>query len=141
MPPWESLDNAIYAPPITQKTLDYEGELCVVLGRDAEDVSDGEALDYVLGYTAGNDVSARTFQAPELSGYQFSFAKSFDGFAPMGPCIATKVAIPDPQNISFVTRVNGAVRQWSNTSNMIFNGRQVVAHLSQGTPCAKDPSS
>lgn len=68
-----------------QGMLDYEGELVVVIGRDAKDVTEDKALGYVLGYTAGNDVSTRNFQTPDASGGQFCYAKSFDGLAPIGP--------------------------------------------------------
>ena len=123
--------------PVAQRELDYEGELCVIIGRDAKNVNEHEAMDYVLGYAVGNDVSARNFQMPDFSGNQYCFAKSFDGFAPIGPCIATKDAIPDPQKIPFTAKVNGEVRQQSNTGDMIYNVRQIIAHLTQGTTLRK----
>lgn len=99
-----------------QSMLDYEAELTVVIGKDAKNVSESDALKYVLGYTSGNDVSARNFQMPDTSGGQFCYAKSFDGFAPIGPCIASPEIIPNPQTLDIATRVNGKVRQSSNTS-------------------------
>ncbi|KAF5574285.1 fumarylacetoacetate hydrolase [Fusarium pseudoanthophilum] len=116
-----------------QSHLDYEGELCVVIGRDAKDVSADHALEYVLGYTSGNDISARNFQVPEASGGQFCYAKSFDGFAPIGPAICSPDLIPDPQSLCLRTRVNGEVVQETSTSDMIWSVRQLIAHLSRGT--------
>ena len=74
-----------------QKQLDYEGELVVVVGRDGKNIAPDNALDYVLGYTCGNDLSARDYQVPNsVGGGQYSYAKSFDGFAPIGPCITER---------------------------------------------------
>jgi len=113
--------------------LDYEGELTVVIGNDAKNVSESEALSYVFGYTAGNDVSARNFQLPDTSGGQFCYAKSFDKFAPIGPVILSADLVADPQNLRLVTRVNGEVRQETSTSDMIFSVAKIIAHLSRGT--------
>jgi len=123
----------IHIHPSAQQTLDYEGELTVVIGRDAKNVSEDSALDYVLGYTAGNDVSARTFQMPENSGGQYGYAKSFDQFAPIGPAIWSTRLIPDPQKLKYTTKVNGEVRQATGTDDMIWSVRQIIAHLSRGT--------
>ena len=113
--------------------LDYEGELTVVIGKDAKNVSESEALSYIFGYTAGNDVSARNFQLPDTSGGQFCYAKSFDKFAPTGPVILSADLVADPQNLRLVTRVNGEVRQETSTSDMIFSVAKIIAHLSRGT--------
>jgi len=113
--------------------LDYEGELTVVIGKDAKNVPESEALQYVLGYTVGNDVSARNYQLPETSGGQFCYAKSFDGFAPVGPCIVSPALVADPQRLHLVTRVNGEVRQETDTSDMIFSVAHIISHLSRGT--------
>ncbi|KAJ5148298.1 hypothetical protein N7526_001650 [Penicillium atrosanguineum] len=93
-----------------QSQLDYEGELTVVIGKDAKNVPTENALDYVLGYTAGNDLSARNFQLPEASGGQFCYAKSFDKFAPIGHILINAQEMPDPQQLSLVTKVNGQVK-------------------------------
>ena len=119
--------------PDAQSMLDYEGELTVVIGKDAKNVSAADALDHVLGYTCGNDVSARHFQLPDQSGGQFGYAKSFDKFAPTGPCIASTQVIPDPQKLSYTTTVNGEVRQRTGTADMIWSVAQIIAHLSRGT--------
>ncbi|KAF5701111.1 fumarylacetoacetate hydrolase [Fusarium mundagurra] len=116
-----------------QSHLDYEGELCVVIGRDAKNVSADHALEYVLGYTSGNDVSARNFQVPDASGGQFCYAKSFDGFAPIGPAICSPDIIPDPQSLRLKTIVNGETVQETDTSDMIWSVRELIAHLSRGT--------
>lgn len=127
----------MHVHPNASAQLDYEGELVVVIGKDAKNVSKEQALDYVLGYTIGNDVSARNFQLPGVSGGQFCYAKSFDGFAPIGPAITTTDAIPDPQALSYVTCVNGETRQETSTNDMIWTVRQIIAHLSRGTTLRK----
>lgn len=117
--------------------LDYEGELVVVIGKDAKNVPEADALDYVLGYSAGNDVSARNFQLPEASGGQFCYAKSFDGFAPIGHAIVAPAAFSEPLALRITTKVNGIVKQDANTDDMIFNVRQIISHLSRGTTLRK----
>ena len=123
--------------PDAQPLLDYEGELTVIIGRDAKNVSEKSALDYVHGYTAGNDVSARNFQLPEASGGQFCYAKSFDKFAPIGHTIVSADSIPDPQALNLITRVNGEVKQETSTCDMIWGVRQIISHLSRGTTLRK----
>lgn len=123
--------------PDAQSQLDYEGELTVVISKDGKDIPEAQALDYVLGYTVGNDVSARNFQLPPNSGGQFCYAKSFDGFAPIGPCIVSSSIIPDPQKLEYSTKVNGKVRQQTATSDMIWSVNQIIAHLSRGTTLRK----
>lgn len=112
--------------------LDYEGELTIIMGHDAKDVSEGDALNYVLGYTMGNDLSTRNFQSTENSGGQACFAKSFDGFGPIGPAIISSRLVSDPQMMHYVLKVNGEVRQDIETSDMIWSVRQIIAHLSLG---------
>ena len=130
--------DTISVHPETQPQLDYEGELTVVIGKDAKNVKEDQALDYVLGYTVGNDVSARNFQVPaDISGNQFGYAKSFDQFAPVGPCIASTSVIPDPHKLSYTTKVNGETRQTTPTSDMIWTIKQIIAHLSRGTTLRK----
>lgn len=123
--------------PEAREMLDYEGELTVVVGRDAKNVSEEDALDYVLGYTAGNDLSARNFQVPEASGMQFGYSKSFDQFGPIGHTIVAASEIPDPQNLRLMTRVNGELKQETNTGDMIWGVRQIVCHLSRGMTLRK----
>lgn len=117
--------------PSAQSTLDYEGELAVVIGRDAKNVSEADAMSHVLGYAASNDVTARYYQLPDNSGGQFCYAKSFDGFAPLGDAIVPPPAGGGPSRIT--TRVNGELRQESSTDDLIFGVASIVSHLSRGT--------
>ncbi|KAF2200247.1 hypothetical protein GQ43DRAFT_456570 [Delitschia confertaspora ATCC 74209] len=127
------LDTVPIHPDCTSQ-LDYEGELTVVIGKDCKNVSEADALSYILGYTVGNDVSARNFQLPaNVSGGQFGYAKSFDKFAPIGPAIVSPRLIPDPQKLKYTTKVNGEIRQQTGTDDMIWTVAQIIAHLSRGT--------
>jgi 2-keto-4-pentenoate hydratase/2-oxohepta-3-ene-1,7-dioic acid hydratase in catechol pathway len=92
----------------------YEAELCIVMGRKAKQIKQADWQDYVLGYTAGNDVSHRTFQAKDG---QWVRAKGFDTFCPLGPVIETDM---DAQNAAVISRLNGEVRQNNNTNDLIF---------------------
>ncbi|KAJ0343832.1 hypothetical protein KNSL1_009951 [Colletotrichum chrysophilum] len=102
--------------PIAQtgSTLDYECELVIVIGKTASDVSEDEALNYVLGYSVGNDVSHRDWQI-QRGGGQWSLGKGFDGWAPFGPGIVTNKIAGDPQNLKIFTKVNGETVQVSGT--------------------------
>ncbi|KAJ5297578.1 hypothetical protein N7508_007827 [Penicillium antarcticum] len=131
--PFETID----IHPDARELLDYEGELTIVISKDAKNVSEEDALDYVLGYTAGNDLSARNFQRPEASGGQFCYAKSFDKFAPIGHAIVAAREIPDPQVLNLTTKVNGVVKQETSTGDMIWSVRQLISHLSRGTTLRK----
>ena len=110
------------------KEYDYEAELVVVMGKPARNVSEDEALDYVFGYTCGNDLSCRDLQFAR--GNQWVLSKTFDGFAPVGPCIVPAGEI-DPNHLAISSTVNGEVRQNSNTSDMIFSPAQIIADLSR----------
>ncbi|KAK1715182.1 hypothetical protein BDP67DRAFT_554153 [Colletotrichum lupini] len=98
--------------PDAQIQLDYEGELVVIIGHDAKDVKEDQALNYVLGYTAGTT----NFQLPDASGGQFCYAKSFNGFAPVGPAIWSTESVPDPQKLHLTTIVNGEVVEETGTT-------------------------
>lgn len=111
---------------------DYEIELAVVIGRTAKNVKASNALDYVLGYTVGNDVSARRWQMNAGSS-QWVRGKSFDTFCPLGPVLVTRDDIPDPQTLELTCRLNGNVMQNSKTSDMIFTVAELIAYLSDGT--------
>jgi 2-keto-4-pentenoate hydratase/2-oxohepta-3-ene-1,7-dioic acid hydratase in catechol pathway len=110
------------------KELDYEGELCIVMGKTAKNVSEVEAKNYVFGYTVFNDVSARDFQFKDG---QWTRGKSFDTFAPTGPCITTKNQLRNTGDLAIRTWVNGDLRQDGTTRNMVFNVSQIVHHLSR----------
>jgi len=112
--------------------VDYECELAVVIGKEARDVSEAEALDYVLGYTCGNDVSARHWQM-HGGGHQWIRGKGFDTFCPLGPVLVTADEIPDPQNLAIRTYLNGQVMQDHTTGDMIFTVAQLISFLSQDT--------
>ena len=107
---------------------DYEAELVVVMGKPARNVTEEDALDYVFGYTCGNDLSTRDLQFVRSN--QWVLSKTFDGFAPIGPCVVTADSI-DPNNLRIGSVVNGEVRQDSNTSDLIFSVAQIIADLSK----------
>lgn len=112
--------------------VDYECELAVVIGRACKNVSRAEALDYVLGYTCANDVSARDWQL-KRGGGQWCRGKFFDTFAPLGPCLVTPDEIPDPQALGIRTILNGEVVQDWNTNDMIFDVAAIIEFLSGST--------
>lgn len=109
--------------------LDYEAELAVVVGKDCRDISEEEAERYVFGYTILNDVSARELQTRHKQWY---FGKSLDGFTPMGPWIVTKDEFAFPPALTIQSRINGELRQDSNTSQLIFGIPHILAELSKG---------
>lgn len=110
-------------------SLDYEAELGVILGRDAKGVTKEAAREYVFGYTVINDISARNLQTRHKQWY---LGKSLDGFTPMGPCIVTADEIGDEQSLDISSRVNGELRQSSNTRYMIQTVAGAISELSQG---------
>ncbi len=112
--------------------VDYEGELAVVIGKTCKNVSKERALDYVLGYACANDVSARDWQG-KWGGGQWCKGKTFDTFAPFGPCLVTTDEIPNPNTLRIRTILNGQVRQDSNTADMIFDVPTLIAFLSGST--------
>ena len=114
--------------PKGSKKSDWEVELAFVIGKTARNVSESEALDYVAGYTICNDVSEREWQLEH--GSQWSKGKSFDTFAPVGPCIVTKDEISDPHNLAMWLEVNGKRMQTGNTNTMIFGVQKLVSYLS-----------
>ena len=139
-------EDAIIYPEMS-KQVDYEGELGVVIGRKASHVSPQEALDYVLGYTCFNDVTARDLQARDG---QWSRAKGFDTFGSFGPCIETEL---DPRNTPVETYLNGELKQQGNTSDLIHSVPDIISFVSRvmtllpgdviatGTPSGVGPMS
>jgi 2-keto-4-pentenoate hydratase/2-oxohepta-3-ene-1,7-dioic acid hydratase in catechol pathway len=109
--------------------VDYEVELAVVIGKPAKNVPANQALDYVLGYTIANDVSARRWQK-NAGGGQWVLGKSFDTFCPLGPELVTVDEIPDPQTLQIKCFLNQKVMQDTNTSDMIFSVAQIIEFLS-----------
>ncbi|KAK3329740.1 Fumarylacetoacetase-like protein [Apodospora peruviana] len=112
--------------------LDYECELVAVIGKRCADVPESKALDYVLGYAVGNDVSHRDWQL-KRGGGQWSLGKGFDGWAPYGPGLVSSSLIKDPQTLKIYTKLNGKVMQESSTADMIFSVKKTISFLSQGT--------
>ena len=114
--------------PVVSEQLDYEGELCVVIGKHCKHVPVERAHEVIAGYCVGNDVSVRDWQmrVPTLQ-----MGKSFTTHAPIGPWLTTQDELPDPHSLAIRTRVNGEVRQESNTANMLYNCYQQIAHLTQ----------
>ena len=112
--------------------LDWECELVAVIGRACADVPESKALDYVLGYAVGNDMSHRDWQLKHGGG-QWSLGKGFDGWAPFGPGIVNSSIIKNPQSLKIHTKLNGKIVQESNTADMIFGIAKTIAFLSQGT--------
>jgi 2-keto-4-pentenoate hydratase/2-oxohepta-3-ene-1,7-dioic acid hydratase in catechol pathway len=113
--------------PNLVKELDYEGELCIVIGRKGKNIPVEKAKEHVFGYTVFNDVSARDFQFKDK---QWTRGKSFDTFAPTGPFITTKSQLKNTDDLTIRTWVNGGLRQNGTTRNMVFNVSQIVHHLS-----------
>ena len=110
-------------------SLDYETELAVILGKDAVNVAEEDAFDYVFGYTIVNDVSARNLQTGHKQWY---FGKGLDGFTPMGPCIVTKDAFAQPPAQAIRTWINRELRQDAVTDELIFGIPHIIHELSQG---------
>jgi 2-keto-4-pentenoate hydratase/2-oxohepta-3-ene-1,7-dioic acid hydratase in catechol pathway len=111
------------------KQVDWEGELAVVIGKKAKDVSEEDAMNYIFGYTIANDVSARDLQLRIDS--QWTRGKSLDTFCPLGPWLVTRDEIPDPHNLSVKTEVNGELRQDGNTKDFIFNIPYLISYCSR----------
>src|SRR5262249_42028005 len=121
-------DAITWSESIT-KEVDWEGELTVVIGKRARNVSEDDALSHVFGYTIGNDVSARDLQLREDT--QWTRGKSLDSFCPLGPWIVTRDEIADPHKLSIKTTVSGKVRQEGNTKDFIFNIPTLISYCSR----------
>ena len=120
--------NIIIDPQVSEE-IDWEVELAVIIGNGGKNISEEDAMSHVFGYTVLNDVSARDLQSRHK---QFFKGKSIDGYCPMGPWIVTADEIKDPQDLAVRLRVNGNIKQESNTSMMIFPIRTILANLSLG---------
>ncbi|MFA6186698.1 MAG: fumarylacetoacetate hydrolase family protein [Phycisphaerae bacterium] len=126
--------------PVYSKQIDYEIELCIVIGKIAKCVSPEKAKEHIAGFTIANDISARstTFTAgrakrPWDEFYDWLNGKWADGFLPIGPCIITADEIGNPQNLQMTLKVNGELRQNANTSSMIFNVYEIASFISHIT--------
>lgn len=114
--------------PAASSQVDYEAELAIVIGKTAKNIKPEGALDYVFGYCAANDLSARDLQ---FRTNQWLLGKTCDGFCPVGPYLVTKDEIENPNNLSIRTLVNGEIRQDSNTADMVFDCRELISYISQ----------
>jgi 2-keto-4-pentenoate hydratase/2-oxohepta-3-ene-1,7-dioic acid hydratase in catechol pathway len=129
-------DDAIIYDPSYTKKLDCETELAIVIGKEGRHIPRERALDHVFGYTIVNDVTARDLQvrrSPEGSvWYEVGRGKMFDTSSPLGPAVVTADEIPDPQALMLRTRINGELRQSTNTSDMIFSCAELIHFFSTG---------
>jgi len=116
--------DSIVIPPMSQR-VDYEGELGVVIGKEAKNVSEEDAENYIAGYVCFNDVTARDLQYKDK---QWTRAKSFDTFAPMGPFLVKGI---EPSDLELTTKLNGTVVQSTRTSQLIFPVKALIAFISQ----------
>ena len=123
-------DTAIILPKLSTQP-DYEAEFGFVIGKPGYQIPEASAMDYVLGYTVINDVSARDIQ---LSTSQWNLGKSFPTFTPIGPSITTADEVPDPHNLRISLTINGETLQDSNTSDLIFKIPALIAYISSITP-------
>jgi 2-keto-4-pentenoate hydratase/2-oxohepta-3-ene-1,7-dioic acid hydratase in catechol pathway len=130
MPSSVAAPGAPVMRPATVTKMDFETELAVVIGGYGKDVPASEALALVAGYTILNDLSAREFQF-DISPPQTTFAKSMDGFAPMGPWLITRDEIPDPQALDVSCWLNGNQMQHGHTADMLFPVATLIAYISQ----------
>lgn len=112
-----------WSPALTQQ-VDFEAELAVVIGKTARHIAEADALDYVFGYTAANDVTARDLQYGDR---QWVRGKSLDTFCPLGPALVTASDVPDPQALAVRSTLNGVIMQDSHTGEMIFSVAQLIA--------------
>ncbi|KAJ1323913.1 2,4-didehydro-3-deoxy-L-rhamnonate hydrolase [Microdochium nivale] len=124
-------------PKVAQDgTIDYEGELAIVIGQTGKNIAAESALEHIAGYTVCNDVSARGWQRdPKKAGGvpQWCFSKGFDKFAPLGPMLVSPAVVGVAGDLRLTTLVNGEVRQDESTSDLLFGVREIVAFVSQGT--------
>jgi 2-keto-4-pentenoate hydratase/2-oxohepta-3-ene-1,7-dioic acid hydratase in catechol pathway len=128
-------DPIVLPRKLESKQVDYECELAVVIGKTCKNVPRANALDYVLGYTCGNDVSARDWQK-DFGGGQWCRGKTFDTFCPLGPALVTADELTKPNALAIKTIVNGQVMQDWNTDDMIFDVPRLIEFLSGSTTLA-----
>ena len=121
--------DAIELPSVS-KEVDFEAELVVVIGREGKHIDESAAMDHIFGYTCGHDVSARDWQIGRPSG-QWLLGKTFDTFAPMGPCLVPTNELSDPSDLRVRMTLNGQVVQDSTTAQLIFDIPSLIAHLSK----------
>ena len=120
-------DKVIIPKDYTYK-IDYEVELAIIIGKGGKDISPENAEEYIFGYTIGNDISARDVQTKHTQWFK---GKSLDTFSPLGPCIVDKSEIKFPIELDISCKINGEVRQNSNTKNLIFDIAYILSDLSK----------
>jgi 2-keto-4-pentenoate hydratase/2-oxohepta-3-ene-1,7-dioic acid hydratase in catechol pathway len=134
-------DAPVVIPKIAQDDqADYEGELCIVIGKDAKNVAQEDALEYIAAFTAGNDISARKLQRdPALAGGvpQWGFSKGFDTFAPLGPALVRPDLVGPYKELVLKTIIDGETRQEELIGDMIFDCAYLISYLSSGTTLEK----
>jgi len=123
-------DEPIVYPEHLTRELDYELELAIVIKKSGKHFSAAQAADYIGGFVIFNDVTARDIQREEMKSGVFSLSKGIDTFCPLGPWIVTRDEMPNPQNLSMRLRVNGQLRQSSNSSRMAVTIPEILAHYS-----------
>ena len=123
-------DEPIIYPEHLTDELDHELELAVIIGRAGKHFDDAQAASYIAGYTIFNDITARDIQRREMRSGVFSYCKAIDTFCPLGPWIVTPDEVGDPHDLEMRLRVNGELRQQSNTSHMSVTIPQIIAHYS-----------
>ena len=122
-------DATFHVDPLVSTQIDWEVELGVIIGKKGKNIAEDDALSYIFGYTVINDITARDMQSRHK---QFFKGKSLDGSCPMGPYIVTADEVPDPQKLALRLSVNGVLKQNSNTSEMVFPVKKIIATLSLG---------
>lgn len=118
--------------PKETKCLDWEVEMVIVIGKEAKNIQESEAMKYVFGYTVANDLSARDWQFMlGKNGGQWLLGKAMDGFCPLGPAIVTTDELGDPHNLGLRCRVNGVIKQDSNTNQLVHKTQQIIAFITR----------
>lgn len=120
--------DPIVLPQSACDAVDAEVELAVVIGKECKDVAAKDALEYVLGYTTANDITARDIQSQIL---QWGYCKGYDGFCPLGPALVSAAALPDPSALSLKTTLNGMTLQDGSAAEMIFTVPEIIEYLSR----------
>lgn len=131
MKPSQCINNPldpVFLPSSAGNAVDAEVELAVVVAKDCKNVSVGSAMDFVLGYTSANDITARDVQGQTS---QWGYCKGYDGFCPLGPVLVSKELLPDPGNLVLRTELDGQVLQDGATEQMIFSVAEIISHLSK----------
>lgn len=137
MKPAQCINNPldpITLPSSARGAIDAEVELAIVLGKTCKNVTACRAMEYVLGFTAANDVTARDVQGQTS---QWGYCKGYDGFCPLGPALVSTSAMPDPSNLDMKTVLNRDVLQDGSTREFIFSVAEIIAHLSKDTTLPK----